>query len=42
MPVSPGWDDCGSAVDCLADDITNPAGGVVVAQLDGTSWSAAA
>jgi hypothetical protein len=33
IPVSPGWNDCGPAVDCLAADITSPAGGVVVARL---------
>ncbi len=37
LPVSPGWNNCGFAVDCLAGGITNPAGGVVVAQLDGTT-----
>jgi hypothetical protein len=33
IPVSPGWNECGPAVDCLASDITSPAGGVVVARL---------
>lgn len=37
LPVSPGWNNCGPAVDCLAGSMTNPAGGVVVAQLDGTT-----
>jgi hypothetical protein len=35
IPVSPGWGDCGPAVDCLADSIAGSAGGVVVAQLEG-------
>jgi Beta propeller domain len=33
LPVSPGWNECGPAVDCLAGGITSPAGGVVVARL---------
>ncbi len=37
LPSSPGWNNCGIAVDCLASGITNPAGGVVVAQLEGTT-----
>jgi hypothetical protein len=37
LPVSPGWNNCGPAVDCLAGSVTNPAGGVVVAQLQGTT-----
>ncbi|HEY0521241.1 MAG TPA: hypothetical protein VGC84_17255, partial [Ilumatobacteraceae bacterium] len=35
--VSPGWTNCGPAVDCLAGSLTNPAGGVAVAQLVGTT-----
>jgi len=37
LPVSPGWNNCGPVVDCLAGSLTNPAGGVVVAQLQGTT-----
>jgi len=37
LPVSPGWNTCGPAVDCLAGSLTNPTGGVVVAQLQGTT-----
>jgi Beta propeller domain len=39
LPVSPGWNDCGFSVDgpCLAGQLRNPMGGVVVAQLQGTS-----
>ena len=37
LPVSPGWNNCGPAVDCLAGSVTNPNGGVVVAQLQGTT-----
>lgn len=37
IPVSPSWGDCGPQIDCLAGQITSPAGGVVVAQLEGTS-----
>ncbi|MEP7115206.1 MAG: beta-propeller domain-containing protein, partial [Ilumatobacteraceae bacterium] len=37
LPVSPGWNNCGFAADCLAGGLTNPVGGVVVAQLDGTT-----
>jgi beta propeller domain-containing protein len=36
LPVSPGWNDCGPAVDCLAGGLTSQFGGVVVAQLQGT------
>jgi len=36
IPVSPSWQGCGPAVDCLAADITGAGGGVVVAQLQGT------
>jgi hypothetical protein len=35
LPVSPGWGDCGPAVDCLAKSISGAGGGVVVAELDG-------
>jgi hypothetical protein len=35
IPVSPGWSECGPAVDCLAASITGAGGGVVVAQLQG-------
>ena len=35
LPVSPGWGDCGPEADCLAKDIVGPAGGAVVAELDG-------
>src|SRR3954452_16361607 len=37
LPVSPGWNNCGPAVDCIAGSLTNPTGGVVVAQLQGTT-----
>jgi hypothetical protein len=33
IPASPGWNECGPAIDCLAAGITSPAGGVVVARL---------
>ncbi|MBI4934227.1 MAG: beta-propeller domain-containing protein [Actinobacteria bacterium] len=36
IPVSPFWGPCGFAVDCASNSITSPAGGVVVAQLEGT------
>ena len=35
LPVSPGWNDCGPEVDCLAKGITDAGGGAVVAELDG-------
>jgi hypothetical protein len=35
LPVSPGWNECGPAVDCLADDIKGPGAGAVVAELNG-------
>jgi hypothetical protein len=35
LPVSPGWGDCPTGVDCLAKEITGAGGGVVVAELDG-------
>jgi Beta propeller domain len=40
LPVSPGWGDCGPAVDCLAKDITGAGGGAVVAELDGRELTA--
>jgi hypothetical protein len=40
LPVSPGWNTCGPAVDCPAGTLTNPVGGVIVAQLDGTTLTA--
>ncbi len=36
IPISPFWGPCGFAVSCASDAITSPAGGVVVAQLQGT------
>jgi hypothetical protein len=39
LPVSPGWDDCGDDVDCLAKEIVG-AGGAVVAELDGRELAA--
>lgn len=39
LPVSPGWNDCGDDVDCLAKEISG-AGGAVVAELDGRELSA--
>ncbi len=36
IPVSPMWGGCGPAIDCLADKVTSSAGGVVVAQLQGS------
>ena len=35
LPVSPGWNDCGSEDDCLAKDLVGAGGGAVVAELDG-------
>lgn len=35
IPVSPGWGDCGPAVDCLAKEVTGAGGGAVVVELDG-------
>ncbi len=35
LPVSPGWSECGPAVDCLAERITGAGGGAVVAELNG-------
>ena len=40
LPVSPGWNNCGIAPNCLAGTLTNPVGGVIVAQLDGTTLTA--
>ena len=37
LPVQPGWNNCGPTADCLAGALTNPTGGVVVAQLQGTT-----
>ena len=36
LPVSPGWNTCGP-VECLAGGLTSQMGGVVVAQLQGTT-----
>jgi hypothetical protein len=36
LPVSPGWNNCGP-VTCLAGGLPNSSGGVVVAQLQGTT-----
>jgi len=38
LPVSPGWNNCPPAVNCLAGSLNNPTGGVVVAQLQGTTF----
>lgn len=35
LPVSPGWNDCGPGVDCLAKSIAAGSGGAVVAELNG-------
>ncbi|CAN5625720.1 beta-propeller domain-containing protein [soil metagenome] len=35
IPVSPWWGGCGPAIDCLGDKVVSPAGGAVVAQLQG-------
>jgi hypothetical protein len=40
LPVSPGWGDCGPAVDCLANGINGAGGGAVVAELDGRELKA--
>ena len=40
LPVSPGWGDCGPAVDCLAKGINGAGGGAVVAELDGRELTA--
>ena len=39
LPVSPGWNECGDEVDCLAKELTG-AGGAVVAELDGRELAA--
>jgi len=40
LPVSPGWNDCGPAEDCLAKEILGAGGGAVVAELDGRELAA--
>ncbi len=40
VPSSPMWGPCPADVRCLGSDITSPAGGVVVAELRGTTLSA--
>lgn len=40
LPVSPGWGDCPPGQACLAEEIKSPAGGVVVAELDGRTLEA--
>ena len=40
LPVSPGWSDCGPAVDCLAKGLVGAGGGAVVAELDGRELTA--
>jgi hypothetical protein len=40
LPVSPGWNDCGVAEDCLAKGILGSGGGVVVAELNGRELAA--
>ena len=35
LPVSPGWNDCGTEDDCLAKSLVGAGGGAVVAELDG-------
>jgi len=40
LPVSPGWNDCGPAEDCLAKGILGSGGGVVVAELNGRELAA--
>ena len=40
LPVSPGWNNCGGDLNCPAGKLTNPVGGVIVAQLDGTTLTA--
>jgi Beta propeller domain len=37
LPVSPGWNSCGFDDTCLASGLAGSNGGVVVAQLDGTT-----
>jgi len=40
IPVSPGWGNCGPAVDCLAKGVGGTTGGAVVAELDGRELKA--
>jgi hypothetical protein len=40
VPSSPMWGPCAADVRCLGADITSPAGGVIVAELRGTTLSA--
>jgi hypothetical protein len=40
LPVSPGWNDCSFDGPCLAEDIKNSSGGVIVARLDGRELNA--
>jgi hypothetical protein len=40
LPVSPGWSNCAPDELCLAEEIRNSSGGVIVAQLDGRELSA--
>jgi hypothetical protein len=40
LPVSPGWNDCGPAEDCLAKSLVGAGGGAVVAELDGRELQA--
>jgi hypothetical protein len=40
LPVSPGWNDCGPAQDCLAKGILGAGGGAVVAELNGRELAA--
>jgi hypothetical protein len=40
IPSSPMWGPCPADVRCLGTDITSPAGGVIVAELRGTTLSA--
>ncbi len=40
LPVSPGWNDCSFDGPCLAKEIENSAGGVIVAQLAGRELTA--
>ena len=40
LPVSPGWNDCSFDGPCLAEEIANASGGVIVAQLAGRELTA--
>jgi hypothetical protein len=40
LPVSPGWNNCGPAEDCLAKSLVGAGGGAVVAELDGRELQA--